>query len=466
MGNDKCVSCETLNPALDFFDPTNNTCVSSTGCSIGTFPEQSNKFCNKNCKDISKLKLHGECVAGSYCDSDLNATNGPTYATDNNCVCTGKKYFPTGIISYSPITKPSSPTCVTTCSEYYLTFIENDLGFDDKCVSCATVNPTLDLFNPTTNLCVSSTGCSPGRSPDNDKKYCYNCKDISKLLLHGECLVGISCNDDLNASNGDTFATDNSCKCTGKKYFPNGISAYSPKMFPSSPKCVTNCSDYYLSFIVNDQGFGNDKCASCEDIDPNLNYFDTFTKKCVSITGCSFGYSADISKKICIEQNEYEEAPCLYRSNIDNTKCEDCKVSCLAQGTCCLYGISSALGNYCTPQTCQNSGICLVNSSNQIYCSCTPSWTGKQCEIEIQQVNELMAKLDSLDPTVPLSNSALSSFISYNSLIKSNSTLITPDLVSKISTLIADQLDLLSNNLTTTSPYFVELLDLQLYLSK
>jgi len=78
----------------------------------------------------------------------------------------------------------------------------------------------------------------------------------------------------------------------------------------------------------------------------------------------------------------------------------------------------------------------------------------------------MIDNLNSLDTKLPLSNSSLSSLISYNSLIKSNSSLISPSMVNKVSSLILDQIDLISKNLTTANPYFVELLDLQLYLAK
>ena len=298
LGNDKCTSCESINPSLDYFDPSTNTCLSSTSCPIGRSPETTNKYC-ATCKVVGKLKLHGECFTGTSC-ADLNASNSASFATDNSCECSSKKYFPTGITAYTPITKPTSPICVTNCSDYYLTYIANDqeLG-NDKCSSCASIDPSLDYFDPSTNTCVNSTGCSTGRFPDAINKFCtLDCKSVNKLRLHGKCFSNTSCSE-LNAINSTTFSTDNTCICSGgNKFLPSGIQSYSPITKPTSSKCVTNCSDYYLIFIVNDQGLGNDKCASCSSIYSDKPYYDPITNTCVNSTGCSSGRYPDSEKNI------------------------------------------------------------------------------------------------------------------------------------------------------------------------
>ena len=128
----------------------------------------------------------------------------------------------------------------------------------------------------------------------------HNCKHVGKLKLHNECLSvtdNTTCSTNLNASNDSTFATEATCVCTGKAYFPNGITAYSPIFKPTTPKCVTNCSDYYLSSIANADGTTNSKCATCARINPDFPFFDTISKSCVAT--CSSSLITDITNKLC-----------------------------------------------------------------------------------------------------------------------------------------------------------------------
>ncbi len=111
--------------------------------------------------------------------------------------------------------------------------------------------------------------------------------------LHGVCRTATKCND-LNVSEGEN---ENDCVCTGKKYHPVNISSFSPIPKPNSPKCIDNCSDFYLSFIPNDQGLINDKCASCENLDSTKSYFDIGTKACLS--SCEDGVVVDSENKLC-----------------------------------------------------------------------------------------------------------------------------------------------------------------------
>ena len=37
--------------------------------------------------------------------------------------------------------------------------------------------------------------------------------------------------------------------------------------------------------------------------------------------------------------------------------------------------------NVCTPNPCENNGTCVQSGSLNAICSCTPNWTGPECEL-------------------------------------------------------------------------------------
>ena len=342
--NDKCASCESVNPALPNFDPVTNSCKSDSDCANGAMATP-NKFCSLNCKTSNSFLLHGACYSGTNC-STFNASNGPNYSTNNDCLCTNKYFFfPSSITSFSPITKPTSPTCVTSCSAYFLTFNPNDINLvNDKCVSCETLNPALPLFENLTNTCVST--CPLGTQLDAGNKLCLtNCKVTNKIKFNHLCNSIVPCST-YNAQESSTFSTDSTCTCgTNKKYFSENVTAFTPiSKSATLPICVTNCSDYFLSFVNG--GYGNDSCNTCMVINPSISYFDTLTKLCVP--SCGLGL---ISK----------EMPST--GTVTNKYCQNCKDTsqlnvnngCVTGDTCAVFdmveGPNYATMNYCVTCT-------------------------------------------------------------------------------------------------------------------
>jgi len=70
-----------------------------------------------------------------------------------------------------------------------------------------------------------------------------------------------------------------------------------------------------------------------------------------------------------------------------------------------------------------------------------------------------------INSTIPFTDEVMNNLLSFGGLIKSNTSLITTELVNNISDMINNQLKLIEDGVTSVNPHLVNLLDLQLYLS-
>jgi len=219
-------------------------------------------------------------MTGTTCAGDLNGIEGPTYATDGNCLCTGKKYFPNGITAFTPIAKPPTPICVTNCSEYYLSFIANDSGYgNDKCASCLSINPALDYFDIQTGTCVASTSCTRG-VPDPAKKVCVTCLtfnpsqsfyDLDKNICVTQCsLNSVSIIDSTNKTCKDCISQ--------KKVMINNVCSICP---------TTPIVSYYFEYLDN-TSFLTAKCV--ELVKDNM-----FLHNNIAVVACPTGFITDLN---------------------------------------------------------------------------------------------------------------------------------------------------------------------------
>jgi len=70
-----------------------------------------------------------------------------------------------------------------------------------------------------------------------------------------------------------------------------------------------------------------------------------------------------------------------------------------------------------------------------------------------------------INSTIPFTDEVMNNLLSFGGLIKSNTSLITTELVNNISDMINNQLKLIEDGVTSVNTHLVNLLDLQLYLS-
>jgi len=266
----------------DYWDEYNLWCT--IVCPLETRKDTAIKHCT-NCKSYNQFQLHNECLVGTSC-ADIGAINGPSFVDTNDCKCSAPNLYLASTLptSYSDTPRPTASKCVD-CRLYNLTNKDDGLGYGyNICVRCLDINPALPIYDESTDTCIASISACPLYTvPDGTNLRCINCKKTNKIYLSGECQDITTCSDALiNAADNPPFNL-NQCLCTQPGflfYYPAGITQYSEVTAPRPKSCVISCNEYLLMSIPD--GFGNNKCVSCFDIDSTNPLFDMRTNSCVS----------------------------------------------------------------------------------------------------------------------------------------------------------------------------------------
>ena len=294
----------------DFFDEKNYVCTNK--CPVDTIPDFATKRC-VNCRKKNQAFLHGECLPISICTpyQAVVTTNTPI---SNECNCSGSKSFYLPVIStYSPIVKPTTPSCVTNCEDYDLTSYNENLGYSYRtCAMCKSLDSIATMFDEATKVCVAN--CPKDSIPDVGNMICKNCKKQNKVFLSGECRPN-QCSY-YNAGEGENYQKSGECRCNllgARFYYPSNITQYSEvSKLPTEKSCIDNCNKYFLTSVPD--GSGNDKCISCNDLNVNKPNFSKLDNTCVN--ECPPYYFKEVEKKYCrtCKPNYYINSLCLPKS--------------------------------------------------------------------------------------------------------------------------------------------------------
>ncbi len=127
------------------------------------------------------------------------------------------------------------------------------------------------------------------------------------------------------------------------------------------------------------------------------------------------------------------------------------------------------IGNACTPNLCQNSGVCSLNSDSKAACKCIFGWTGLTCSISLLEIDKLIKMvtdtISSIKDDFPITDKQITTLSKYSDLVKSNPSLITHPLTQDISKIAKTQVELIEESKAPIKPEFLNILDFSLYLS-
>ena len=124
-----------------------------------------------------------------------------------------------------------------------------------------------------------------------------------------------------------------------------------------------------------------------------------------------------------------------------------------------------------TSNPCKNGGVCVLDKNGIVSCTnCSPNYYGTYCEILNSDgetlINSFTSSLDNLPQTTIFSEKFYKELLDVQSIISSKTNYYNSDLVSKLSNVVAVQMNLIKQGLIEPNLKMINLLDLMLDLNR